>query len=115
MITYRKEADLAKYVNKWRNESRKRKRQEWKRNEKQIDRLYNFSFSTQPHWVSLLIIIALAAILCVPKEITLIQQEVSHLSFLTCRPECINPAAVRMAALHLSGFMHITGGCHCIQ
>lgn len=39
------------------------------------------------------IIISVAAILCVPKEITMIQQEVSHLSFMACWPECINPAA----------------------
>lgn len=58
----------------------------------------NPSFSTLPLWASLLIIISVAAILCVPKEITMIQQEVSHLSFPPCWPECINPAAVRMAA-----------------
>lgn len=39
------------------------------------------AFSTSLQWFSLLIIISPAAILCVPKEITMIQQEVSHLSF----------------------------------
>lgn len=49
--------------------------------------------------VSLFIIISVAAILRVAKEIRVIQQEVSHLSFLARWPECINPVSIRMAAL----------------
>lgn len=75
---------------------------------------YILSLSS-PHLAPLLIIISVAAILCVLKEITMIQQEVSHLSSLAYWPECINPtaaAAARMAALYLSSLMHITDGCH---
>lgn len=74
---------------------------------------YILSLYPPPHLAPLLIIISVAGILCVPKEITMIQQEVSHLSSLACWPECINPAAAaRMAALYLSSLMHITDGCH---
>lgn len=46
------------------------------------------SFCTLLPSVSLLIIISAAAILCVPKEITMIQREASHLSSPACWPEC---------------------------
>lgn len=68
--------------------------------------------STALWLVSLFIIISDADILGVPKEITMLQQEVSHLFFLACWPECLNPVSIRMEALYLSSFMHITGGCH---
>lgn len=45
--------------------------------------------------------------LCVPKQITAIQLEASHLSSLARWPECINPVSVRTAALHLSCLIHV--------
>lgn len=85
----------------------KDRRQSWEGREEKGSLL-----SSSLRLVSLFIIISDADILGVPKEITMIQQEVSHLSFLACWPECLNPESIRMEALYLSCFMHITGGCH---
>ena len=49
------------------------------------------------------VIVSAAAILCEPKEITVIQQEVYYLSFLPSYPECLNPA-VGMSAFHFAQF-----------
>lgn len=81
-------------------------------NEKQMGSHSNLSFSTRVWFHYFLSFLWHFAILCVPKEITMIQQKVSHLSFQACWPEFINAAAVRMAALYLSSLAHITGGCH---
>lgn len=105
---------LAVYIASYKlNKNQNKKKQRCLQIEKGVKKKwFSHSLSTLLLLVRLFITFSVADILCVQKEITMIQQEVSHLSFLACWPECINPVSVRMAALYLSTLMHITGGCH---
>lgn len=78
----------------------------WQTEEKQN----NFSFFHYLYgfFLLLFIIITVAGSLCVPKQITGIQLEVSYLSFPARWPEWVNPVSVRMAALHSSCLIHVT-------